>query len=77
MTYLIPHECHARGCRALTPRRWLCCPRHWRMIPKTLQDAVVAAYEPGQHRSARVTLEYLRAARAALDSIPFEKQVAE
>ena len=47
------------------------------MIPKTLQDAVVAAYEPGQHRSARVTPEYLRAARAALDSIPFEKQVAE
>lgn len=43
------------------------CLRHWRMVPRDLQRAVLAAYMRGQENGAApVTAEYLKAARAAI-----------
>ena len=63
------HTCHATGCPVPVPRRMLMCKRHWRMVPKPLQDAVWATYVPGQEQRRDPTPEYLAAARAAINAV--------
>ena len=63
------HHCHAFNCEVSTAPRLFMCPRHWRMVPKAMQDAVWAAYTPGQERTGFPSEEamerYLAATRAA------------
>ena len=47
----------------------LMCARHWAMVPKTLQRAVWDAYRKGQERDKKVSLEWFRAARAAISAV--------
>lgn len=63
------HGCHARGCRAEVPPRLLMCPRHWRMVPRSLQCNVWAHYRPGQEVDKRPTVAYLDAADAAIRAV--------
>lgn len=64
-----PHLCHAIGCPVAVPRRMLMCPKHWRMVPKVLQDSVWDAYVPGQERRMDPTGAYLNAAMAAVNAV--------
>lgn len=41
------------------------CAAHWRMVPKLMQDAIWAAYRPGQERRMDPSMEYLDAAITA------------
>jgi hypothetical protein len=60
------HTCHARGCDARTPPKLFMCARHWRMVPKHMQDAIWANYQPGQERGqAWPSDAYLDATREA------------
>lgn len=63
------HLCHAENCKTPVPRRMFMCRKHWFMVPKSMQDAVWAAYTPGQERNGFLTEEaaekYLDATRAA------------
>ena len=45
---IVPHTCHARGCETECKREHLMCSRHWRMVPRKIQNAVYDAYRPGQ-----------------------------
>lgn len=64
------HICHARGCDKPVPPRLLCCLKHWRMVPKPLQDEVWLHYKPGQESGrSPVTAEYLAAADAAIQAV--------
>lgn len=63
------HPCHASGCSMEVPPRMLMCRRHWRMVPRSLQDAVWATYVIGQEARKDPTAEYLEAARAAIDYV--------
>jgi hypothetical protein len=63
------HECHAQGCTTSVPPRLLMCSRHWRMVPKPMQDAIWATYEPGQEIRKDPTTDYLRAAQAAINHV--------
>lgn len=63
------HTCHARGCETPVPPRMFMCRTHWRIVPKAMQDAIWAAYVPGQERRKDPTSEYLDAARAAIDFV--------
>lgn len=60
------HHCHARGCEAECPPKHLMCRRHWRMVPKELQDAVWAAYRPGQEIDKKPSDAWMFAAQAAI-----------
>lgn len=63
------HKCHAFNCEVPTQPRMFMCAKHWRMVPKPLQDAIWAAYTPGQERrgfpSEEAADKYLAATRDA------------
>jgi len=63
------HTCHAEGCEVEIPPRMLCCPRHWRMVPKHLQAEIWRTYRPGQETDKQPSAEYLVAQRAAIEAI--------
>lgn len=53
------HTCHAEGCTVPVPPRMFACLRHWRMVPRSLQRALWAAYQPGQEHTKVVSALYL------------------
>lgn len=61
------HLCHAEGCGSRVPPAMFMCRRHWYMLPKTLRDAVWAAYVPGQEQRMDPTEHYLDVTRRAID----------
>lgn len=63
------HTCHAIDCDVVVPPRLLMCARHWRMVPRALQNTVWATYVPGQEARKDPTREYLHAARAAINAV--------
>jgi hypothetical protein len=63
------HHCHAKDCHTNVPPKMLMCLKHWRMVPKALQEDVWDAYEEGQEIRKDPTTAYLRAARAAINAV--------
>ena len=63
------HGCHALGCNTPVPPRLHMCPGHWRRVPRSLQDALWAAYRPGQENDKQPSAEYLRAAAACIRAV--------
>lgn len=63
------HTCHAEGCSKVVPPKLLMCLRHWRMVPRDLQQAVWALYRPGQEIDKRPTMEYLEVMQEAIDAV--------
>lgn len=45
------------------------CPRHWRQVPKALQDEVWRTYRPGQERDKRPSEAWHAAADAAIEAV--------
>lgn len=63
------HECHWPGCdRQVPPAKWGCL-RHWRMLPRSLQQRIWRAYQPGQETTLTPSREYVEAARAVQEWI--------
>lgn len=61
------HICHATGCSTPVPPRMLMCLKHWRMVPRSLQDRVWATYRVGQEIDKQPSAEYLEVQKAAVD----------
>lgn len=61
------HTCHARGCKKAVPPRMFMCRTDWFRLPKSMRDAIWAAYRPGQERDKNPSDEYLDAAMAAVN----------
>jgi hypothetical protein len=51
------------------PPAMLMCEKHWRMVPRDLQSQVWRWYRPGQCDDKRVSPDWLKAARAAIDHV--------
>ncbi|AZS12623.1 hypothetical protein HWB99_gp087 [Mycobacterium phage DrLupo] len=63
------HTCHALRCNTEVPPKLLMCGKHWRMVPKPLQDRVWHHYRPGQEVTKDPSHEYIRAAMAAVNAV--------
>lgn len=63
------HLCHASECKTAVPPRMFMCRRHWRMVPKVIQDRIWAEYVPGQERRKDPTEAYIEVALAAVDYV--------
>lgn len=60
------HTCHARGCEAHVRPELLMCRNHWGIVPRRIQQAVWAAYRPGQCDDKRPSEVWHEAADAAI-----------
>lgn len=63
------HACHAIGCNVQVPPRMLMCAKHWRMVPRDLQDAVWATYVEGQEIRKDPTDAYMDAQTNAVSAV--------
>ena len=63
------HLCHAWECERQVPPRMLMCAKHWRMVPKSLQDAVWDTYVNGQEDRKDPSYEYLIASQNAINAV--------
>lgn len=63
------HRCHARECKTIVPPKLLMCLKHWRMVPRPLQQQVWNTYRPGQENDKTPTRDYLQAAMAAIEAV--------
>lgn len=63
------HVCHAMGCTVKVPPRMLMCLRHWKMVPKALQQRIWATYVPGQEQRKDPTDAYMEAQRASVQTV--------
>lgn len=68
-TVLPAHTCHAEGCTVPVSPTMLMCGKHWFQVPKNLQREVWRHYRPGQEEDKCPSPEYLKASRAAIDSL--------
>ena len=73
----VVHRCHARRCKTTVAPARLMCPTHWRMVPREMQQAVWAAYVPGQERRKDPSRAYIAAARAAIDEVARKERVRD
>lgn len=64
-----PHYCHATNCTRQVQPRFLMCPKHWKMVPMALKDAVWEHYKKGQEITKDPSHAYLVAAQAAIDAV--------
>lgn len=63
------HTCHAIGCETPTRPRMFMCLKHWRMVPRAMQNNIWAQYVPGQERRKDPTEAYLQATREAINYV--------
>lgn len=64
-----PHTCHAMGCAVRCPPRFLMCLKHWKSVPRSLQQRVLQAYVQGQEIRKDPTDEYMEAMKAAVHAV--------
>lgn len=67
------HHCHAKLCKTRCRPQLLMCPKHWRMVPATLQRRVYATYRRGQCDDMRPSLDWHEAADAAIASVALQE----
>lgn len=63
------HHCHWPGCEAQVPPAKWGCLKHWRMLPKELQNRIWRAYRPGQEHTLTPSRDYIDAAKAVQEWI--------
>lgn len=59
------HTCHALRCKTTVPPKMFMCAKHWRMVPRPMQDAVWTHYVRGQELRKDPTDAYLKVTREA------------
>ncbi len=63
------HDCHAIDCTAHVPPEMLMCGKHWRRVPRRLQQEVWVNYRRGQCDDWNPSNAYCRAAKAAVIAV--------
>lgn len=63
------HICHAYKCNIQIPPKMLMCLKHWRKVPREIQNKIWATYRPGQEIDKIITEEYSDAFDNAVESV--------
>ncbi len=63
------HHCHANGCTKKTKPEMLMCFKHWKQVPRRLQQAVWRHYREGQCEDMSPSKEWHLAADAAIGAV--------
>lgn len=65
----LEHYCHAFNCGVAVKPEMLMCYKHWRMVPKDIQQKVWRYYRPGQCDDMNISKEWLSAADEAIAAV--------
>lgn len=60
------HKCHARNCPTNIKSTLLMCAKHWKMVPKEIQDEIYNTYRKGQCTTKTPSREWHSAANKAI-----------
>lgn len=60
------HSCHLPDCEEVIAPKFLMCAKHWKLVPKELQQEVYRFYRTGQEKTKNPSKNYLQAARRAI-----------
>lgn len=71
------HHCHAIKCFVSCKPEFLMCGRHWRIVPRSVQAKVYAAYRHGQCEDMSVSLAWLTAAKEAILLVALHEMIPE
>ena len=63
------HHCHAKKCKVPVKPELLMCYKHWKMVPKEIQNRVWKYYRLGQCDDKKPSKEWLDAANDAIDAV--------
>lgn len=63
------HTCHAYKCDKHVHPSHLMCVRHWNMVPADIRRRVLTHFEPNQCETKRPSMEWLKAAREAVNFV--------
>lgn len=66
-------SCHAVQCNTPVPPKMHMCAKHWRMVPKALQDLIWHHYRAGQEVDKKPTLEYLVVAFTSISCVALQE----
>ena len=66
------HQCHATACEHKIPASMWCCRRHWRMVPRAIQNSIWRYYRQGQEDDWKPSRQYLLAAKSAVEAVAEE-----
>lgn len=69
----MPHHCHAVECQEAVPPKMHMCLRHWRMVPKAVQELIWKHYRPGQEIDKEPTIEYLCVAFVSISCVALKE----
>lgn len=64
---MMPHICHATGCKQIVVPAMFMCRTHWYWLPKPMRDAIWKAYRKGQELDKQPSAKYLKAAQEAIE----------
>lgn len=67
------HYCHAVGCEAPVPPKMHMCFRHWKMVPKLVQDLIWKHYREGQEVSKTPSYEYIMTAFVSVSCVALKE----
>lgn len=63
------HLCHARLCTIPVPPKMFMCIKHWRLVPKELQNQLWASYSIGQEERKDPSELYLEIAHDCIEAV--------
>lgn len=67
------HLCHAEGCEIAVPPKMHMCLKHWRMVPKAVQDLIWKHYRTGQEIDKRPSIEYIATAFVSVSCVALKE----
>ncbi len=67
------HHCHAVDCEEAVPPKMHMCLKHWKMVPKAVQDLIWKHYRPGQENDKRPTVDYIATAFVSISCVALKE----
>ncbi len=67
------HQCHAIGCSTPVQPKMHMCLKHWRMVPKLVQNLIWKHYRPGQEIDKQPSLDYIVTAFVSISCVALKE----
>lgn len=75
MTHEFLHNCHAKNCNDPIFNEYFMCPKHWNMVPNSLQNLIVrTANEDKAFDINYISLEWIKYGKEAIEIVKFKEE---